>query len=155
MKSYWGVLVSACLMVMAGVPCHLLAQEESDYVVMVHADNPVTELQKKEVAKLFLKKVKEWKDQKQTVEPVDLAADSPIRERFSQEVLDRTMSAIKAYWQKEIFSGRGVPPVEKASDNDVLTFISEHVGAIGYVSKAADLSAFPKVKTLTILEAEE
>ena len=155
MKSYWGVLVSACLIVMAGLPCHLLAQEEPDYVVMVHADNPVTELQKKEVAKLFLKKVKEWKELKKTVEPVDLAADSPIRERFSQEVLERTMSAIKAYWHKEIFSGRGVPPVEKASDDDVLKFISEHVGAIGYASKAADLSAFPKVKTLTILEAEE
>ena len=155
MKSCLLIIASACLLMMAGLPCRLLAQEEADYVVIVHAENPVAELQKKDVAKFFLKKVKEWKEPKKTVEPVDLAADSPIRKRFSQEVLERTMSAIKAYWQKEIFSGRAVPPVEKTSDDDVLKFVSEHVGAIGYVSEATDLSAFPKVKTLTVLEDEK
>lgn len=155
MKSCLAVCVSACLLAMMGYFARVSAQEETGYVVIVHVDNPVTELDKKEIAKIFLKKTKEWKELQKTIEPIDLAADSPIRERFSKEVLERTMNAVKAYWQKEIFSGRAVPPVEKTSDEDVLKFVSEHVSAIGYVSSSADMSAYEKVKTMTVLGREQ
>ncbi len=155
MKSCVAMLVSLCLLLMAKPPLIAQAQEDTGYIVILHADNAVTELHKKDIAKFFLKKIKEWKETKKTIEPVDLTADSPIRERFSQEVLDRKMAAIKAYWQKEIFSGRAVPPAEKASDDEVLKFVSEHDGAIGYVSKTADISAYEDVKTVTILDAEK
>jgi len=143
------------LLAIAGGRSPAQAQEEPGYVVVLHVENPVTELDKKDIAKFFLKKVKEWKEMKKTIEPIDLAADSPVRERFSQEVLERTMSAVKAYWQKEIFSGRSVPPVEKASDDEVLKFVAEHVEAIGYVSSSADISAYKTVKTITILKKEK
>ncbi|GAK52361.1 hypothetical protein U14_03612 [Candidatus Moduliflexus flocculans] len=155
MKSCLAVFVSVCLLAMLGYPARIPAQEETGYVVIVHVENPVTELDKKEIAKIFLKKTKEWKEMKKTIEPIDLASDSPVRERFSKEVLERTMNAVKAYWQKEIFSGRSVPPVEKTSNEEVLKFVSEHVSAIGYVSSSADMSAYEKVKTITVLGREK
>jgi hypothetical protein len=60
------------------------------------------------------------------------------------------VSSIKAYWQKQIFSGRGVPPEEKESDEEVLEYVSKNVGAIGYISESAETSAYD-VKVLEIV----
>ena len=128
-----------------------LAEESAGFLIIVHADNPVTEMSKKDLSKLFLKKMKTWKELDVTVEPIDLVGDSPVRERFSDVIHERKVASIKAYWQKEIFSGRAVPPVEKESDADVLDAVSKNSGAIGYVSESAAVADY-KVKVITILE---
>ena len=58
----------------------------------------------------------------------------------------RKTSAVRSYWLQAIFSGRGVPPPEKASDGDVIAHVKEHVGAIGYVSSAAATAAVKVLK---------
>jgi hypothetical protein len=58
------------------------------------------------------------------------------------------VSAVESYWQQAIFSGRSVPPLEKASDAEVLAFVRANPGAVGYVSGGADLGA--SVKELTV-----
>jgi hypothetical protein len=60
------------------------------------------------------------------------------------------VSSIKAYWQKQIFSGRGVPPEEKQSDEEVLEYVSKNVGAIGYISESTVRDAYD-VKVLEIV----
>ena len=73
------------------------------------------------------------------VEPVDQTDDSPIRERFSRDVLGKTVAQSKSYWQSQVFSGRAVPPVEMTSDARVLDYVRLHTGAVGYVSAGARL----------------
>ena len=58
-----------------------------------------------------------------------------------------TTAAVKSYWNQQIFSGRDVPPVEKKSDAEVLTFVRSTPGAIGYVSDAA---AVDGVRVVTV-----
>ena len=81
--------------------------------------------------------------------PVNLSEDSPVREKFSKEIHKKKIFSIKSYWQKQIFSGRGVPPQEKASDQDVLEYVEENAGAIGYVSASAEVESY-KVNVLKI-----
>ena len=50
------------------------------------------------------------------------------------------MTAVKSFWQRMIFSGRGVPPVEKDTDEEVLSYVGANAGAIGYLSAGAALS---------------
>ena len=126
------------------------ANEEGSFKVLVNASNPISELTKREISKLFLKKIKRWKESNEAVLPVDLVADSPIRENFSAEIHARKLSSIKAYWQKQIFSGRGVPPREKASDQEVLEYVEGNVGAIGYVSETIDIEPY-QVKIVEIV----
>jgi hypothetical protein len=38
-----------------------------------------------------------------------------------------------------IFAGMGIPPIKLASDVEVMTFIGNNVGFIGYVSAGATL----------------
>jgi ABC-type phosphate transport system substrate-binding protein len=77
--------------------------------------------------------------------PVDQSEDAEVRRVFSKRVLGKEVSAIKGYWQQAIFTGRGFPPVEKASDTEVATFVAANPSAIGYVSSAAALPNGVKV----------
>jgi hypothetical protein len=63
-----------------------------------------------------------------------------VRRRFSDEVLHRSVSEVKSYWQQRIFSGRDVPPPELDTDDQVVTYVLRHAGAVGYVSAEAALN---------------
>ena len=128
-----------------GLP--LVAQTET-FKVIVNQDNPVTALTKNEVSNVFLKKNTKW-DNNVAILLVDLTDSSDAREAFSKAIHERKASAIKAYWQGQIFSGRNIPPVEKKSDREVLEFVQDNPGAIGYISFATATGGF-KVKTIEI-----
>ena len=51
----------------------------------------------------------------------------------------RSPAAVRNYWQQRIFTGRGVPPPELASEEAVIKYVTDHPNAIGYVSGAAPL----------------
>ncbi len=115
------------------------------WVVIVNKANPITEASKDEVAKWFLKKKTTWENG-QKILPVDQSPSSPVRKAFSKEVLGKSVSAVRRYWQKMIFSGRGVPPVEKGSDAEVIDYVRSNPGAVGYVSSNADVSGVKVLK---------
>ena len=81
------------------------------------------------------------------VSPVDLGAESGARRAFSKSVLGKSMSAVRSYWQQQIFSGRGVPPPELGSGREVVSFVRRTPGAIGYVSSSTSVGG---VKTIEI-----
>jgi ABC-type phosphate transport system substrate-binding protein len=107
------------------------------YVVIVHPSNPATRADRKFLADAFLKKTTRW-DQGEVIRPVDQTTDSPVRRKFSEEVIKRSVAAVRSYWQQVIFSGRDVPPPELNSDEDVVKYVLKYSGAVGYVSGNAD-----------------
>jgi ABC-type phosphate transport system substrate-binding protein len=109
-----------------------------DFRVVVHPDNPSTGLSREFVIDVFLKRVTRWSDG-EMIRPVDQRVDSFVRRRFSESVLQRSVAAIKSYWQQRIFSGRELPPPEVDSDEAVVSYVLKHRGAVGYVSGAAKL----------------
>ena len=119
-----------------------------NYKVIVNDANSIKEINKSELSDIFLKKTTKWSDNKK-IEPVNLDADSDTRQAFAKSVHGKSVNAIKAYWQKKIFTGKGVPPVEKKSDAEVIAFVKENSGAIGYVSSNTAVSG---VKVLKINE---
>jgi hypothetical protein len=68
--------------------------------------------------------------------PVDQLEEAAVRDGFNREIHRKSGTAIRAYWQQRIFSGRDVPPPEKESDANVILFVRRHPGAIGYISTA-------------------
>jgi hypothetical protein len=78
---------------------------------------------------------------------VDLDQSSPVRRQFTDEVLRRPVEAIRRYWQQRIFAGRGVPPPEMESDEDVISLVRREEGAVGYISASVPLTG---VKVLTV-----
>jgi ABC-type phosphate transport system substrate-binding protein len=122
------------------------ASAADGFKVVVNEARGMSSLPRAQVSAMLLKKVSEWSDGT-PVAPVDQAAASAVRQKFSSRVHGKEAAAVKSYWQQQIFAGRGVPPVEMASDDQVLAYVRSHPGAIGYVSDAA---ATDGVKVLTV-----
>ncbi len=114
------------------------AAEAAVLRVIVHPQNPLAGMDRRVVADVFLKNVTRWPDDS-AILPVDLRPHTPARRLFTHEVLNRSVDAIRAYWQQRIFSGRGVPPPELPSEDAVVSYVLTHPGAIGYVAGALDL----------------
>jgi len=110
------------------------------FVVIVNTANPVTSVSADQLAGLFLKKVTQWSGGL-PAQPVDLAPDSSVRESFSHQIHHKGTAAVKAYWQQMIFSGREVPPPEKASAREVVAFVSANRGGVGYVPAGTALGS--------------
>jgi len=128
--------------VLAALSSEVIAQEAAPsvaYRVVVNSGNPITSVDRRVLGDLFWKKVTQWPNG-EVARPVDLPSDSPVRRRFAQEVLGRSTAAVRSYWNQIIFSGRGTPPPELDSDQEVIRFVLKHSGAIGYVSGGADVS---------------
>lgn len=134
MKRMILLLVPILLLSFMSIP----SAKTTGFKVIVNPDTDVTSLTKKQVSRLFLKKVKTW-DNDLNVVPVDLPSSADAREIFSKQVHGKSVNAVQAYWQQRVFSGRDVPPPEKESDASVVEFVRNNPGAIGYVSADADV----------------
>ena len=142
MKHFLSILIVLIILLMIG---SLFSQSAMSYKVIVNKDNPVSQLTKDKVSKLLLKKMTKWENGEK-VEPVDLKADSNIRKSLSKIVHGKSVSAIKAYWQKKIFSGKGIPPAEKKNDTNVIAYVKAKSGGIGYVSLNTNTNGVKVVK---------
>ena len=120
------------------------AEAQDAYRVIVNAANPASQISKSELARIFMKKRTTW-ESGSPVEVVDQTERSQARAQFSSTVLGKDVATMKSYWQQSLFSGRGVPPVEKSSDTQVAQFVAGNDAAIGYVSTAVPLPAGVKV----------
>jgi ABC-type phosphate transport system substrate-binding protein len=114
------------------------------YRIVVHPGNPATVLDRRFLEDAFLKKIKQW-PHGDTIKPVDLEPNSEVRRRFTEQVLRRPLTAVRAYWQQRIFSGRELPPPELESDEEVISYVRKHAGAVGYVSGGASLDGLKAI----------
>jgi hypothetical protein len=115
----------------------LAAQAAASFRVVVNESNPVTTISADDLSELFLKRRTSWPGGL-SAQPVDQPARAAVRESFSTVALDRPVRAMVAYWQQQIFSGRGVPPLELATETEVVEYVRANEGAVGYVSAVVD-----------------
>jgi ABC-type phosphate transport system substrate-binding protein len=139
---------SLCLGLILLFPGGALAADEG-FQVIVNAASPVAELDRDEVARFFLRQSLKWGDG-QAVLPIDQSVRSAVRDAFSRGVLRQPLPAVETYWQRQIASGRAVPPPVKTTDAEILAFVAGNPGAVGYVSGGLNLT--PGVKPLRLKE---
>ena len=130
------VLLSAVLLLgAAAVPAGDTAK---GYKIVVHRDNRVAAISRTELTQLFLKKKGQWADGT-PVSPVDRDPDAAVRARFSSDVLHKDVATIKSYWERQLFTGHATPPPVLRSDREVLAFVANARGAVGYVAPDTQL----------------
>jgi ABC-type phosphate transport system substrate-binding protein len=141
MKSIFISLALVALLGSSGVA------QEGELQIIVNASNGVTRLTREQVRSVFLKKTDRW-DNGVGIAPVDQSGRSRVRWRFCQQILGHQASWVERYWTEQIFTGRGTPPPVMASDEEVIAFVAEHDGAIGYVAARTELPEAVKVLRL-------
>ena len=114
-----------------------------DVVAVVSARSPLVSLGTNQVADIFLGKTSRFPDGTLAV-PIDLNEDSPAREKFYVQLTGKSPAQMKAHWSKIIFTGRGQPPRQVASNAEARKAIAENPSAIGYID-ASQVDASVKV----------
>lgn len=120
------------------------------YVVVVNPGNPVMRLSQSQLSRIYLGKLQGWEINGK-IEPVvvmDQMAGSPLREKFTKDVMRKSLSEADAYWRQEIYAGRNFPPLEQ-SESEALEAVRGSIGGIAYVSASADLKG---VKVVSVRE---
>lgn len=102
--------------------------------VVVVVNESVTEdgLDRKDLQRIYLGKRSTWRD-KSAVVPVILK-EGPVHEEFVEEVVGRSIHRFANYWRQMVFTGKGTPPKSFATEAEVVAFVKETPGAVGYVS---------------------
>ena len=103
----------------------------ADVVVVVHKNN-ANSLAKSDISRIFLGKTKKYADGSK-ITPVYLAEGNATRTTFEKNALKKSSSQVKAFWSKQLFSGKGNPPKTLTSDADVLNLVGTDAGGIGYI----------------------
>ena len=118
------------------------------FQVIVHRENPVAAISRAELSAVFMKRNPRWRHGPEVV-PVDQQPTSAVREAFSAGVHETSVAFVIRYWHRVLFSGRGVPPAIVRRDSDVIDFVAQRRGAIGYVSATATIPTDVKVIAVT------
>jgi ABC-type phosphate transport system substrate-binding protein len=120
---------------------------EVDFQIIVHPGVSGTHLPREDLSAIFLGDEDHWSDG-QPARPVDQSLRSPVRAAFTEKILGEQIDGIEAFWARKIVQGV-TPPMVKSSDEDVVAYVSETRGAIGYVSMETSLPS--TVRTLSVL----
>ena len=147
MKKYSFLLVSIVILIVFMISD---AQLSNNYKIIVNSSNSVSKISREDLSKIFLKKITSWKNGDE-IHPVDLVYDSPVRKQFSNEVHQRPVSKVKAYWRMQIFSGKSIPPPQLDFEEDVMSFVKSDPGAIGYLSSGTSINQ-SRIKIVSITE---
>lgn len=106
----------------------------ADIAVIVHPSNG-SSMDKGDVSRMFLGKAKSFPGGS-TVVPVNQSEGSIVRTAFDDNVLGKSASQLKSYWSKLVFTGKGSPPQEVASEDEIKNLVSSNPNMIGYIDSA-------------------
>jgi len=116
-----------------------------DLVIIANPGVPETAIDSKDLQRIYLGKQTQWQDDTSIV-PVMLKS-GPLQEEFIGSFVDRSLQRFVTYWRQMVFTGKGIPPKSFSEELDLVDFVAGTPGAVGFASKASDVS---RVKILQI-----
>ena len=134
------ILLAAALAALAFPAC-------AELVVVVNPKNPAASMSAEQVAQIFLGRSSSFPGGGNAT-ALDQKDGAGIRDEFYTKVVDKNPGQVKAYWAKQMFSGKGSPPREVASSADVKHAVAADPSAIGYIEKSAVDSSVKAVLTV-------
>lgn len=105
----------------------------ADIAIITHPDNPVANLNQKEVQKIFLGRLRMYPESELETQAVDLPAEDPLFLRFYDTIAQMNAAKIKRYRAYYLFSGKGRLPLVEPDEKHVMTRVASDPSAIGYV----------------------
>ncbi|MBI2837106.1 MAG: hypothetical protein HYX75_02255 [Acidobacteria bacterium] len=125
----------------------LRSQEPTRIAIIVNPAFPQNELSIGEIKDIYLGRTQSMRQVRIT--PTD-QKDSDMQAAFLKEFVGVTLSTYKNYWLKKVFGDGAVPPRSLANSNEIIKFVSQTTGAIGYVRSGDLESGETRVKTATV-----
>jgi ABC-type phosphate transport system substrate-binding protein len=122
-----------------------------EVAIIVNTENPVGQLSAGEVKLYWLRKIKKrWPVVNKNIKPVDRKTTNPDQDIFYSKVLGMSASDVETYFNQKQYESGEKPQDKFGSDDAIIDFVSQEVGAIGFVN-ASSLSAQAKSKVKIVL----
>lgn len=127
------IITSLILMLFVSAPA------KSELVIIGNDKTVFSKLNTRIISRIYTGKVIEIEGV--SVIPVNSTQTTSLRNRFLEKYLSQNENEYSAYWTVRRFIGKGTPPKEFASVTDIITYVAETPGAIGYID--TDLISVP------------
>jgi ABC-type phosphate transport system substrate-binding protein len=111
------------------------AQSSTNLAVIVHAGVPVTSLNAVELASIYTRVTKTWRNGT-TVRALNLLPGSPERVEFDRVVLDMSPERSAQFWMDKQIRGEEAAPKAIAQTDIVARLVPTLSGSIGYVPES-------------------
>lgn len=114
---------------------NIFTRVSANYAIIVNKENPVTTLTAGEAKLYFLRKLKSrWPGINKNIKPVTRKLKSPERDAFHTTILKMSDAEVDNYFAERQFQNAEKLPDKVSSDADVISFVENEIGAIGFVS---------------------
>lgn len=114
-------------------PARLCQAQNDAPVLIANADFPDHVLSPTEIQNIFLGKMTKVEGEKITFV---ILQSGDVHAEFLDAYLSRTPSQYARYWKKLVFSGKGKSPKAFGSEEDLVAYIAQTPGALGYIDAA-------------------
>ena len=118
----------------------------ADMVIIAHQNTPETTVSAKDLQEIFLGKRVQWKDNT-AIHPATVK-EPELHEAFLKQYVKKTPSQWIAHWKRMVFTGNGTPPQQFTTQQELLKYVADTAGAIGYVD-----AEFP-AENVTIMKVQ-
>src|SRR5688572_13446693 len=113
-------------------------------VIIVHKDNPITTLTASEVKLYYLRRIKKrWPGINKNIRPVDRKKKCSERDSL-YSILGLSDTQVEQYFVNKQLQNAERPPDKFATEAEIISFVAEEVGAIGYIKTS---SVTPEILT--------
>ncbi len=107
-------------------------------IVIGNKDVPDDVLAKGELKKMFIGKQKFWNNNIKVV--LATLNKSHTHDTFLKKYIGKSSSQYRRYWVNRSFTGKGVAPKSFKLEEELVQFVSQTSGAIGYISSNTNIN---------------
>lgn len=116
-------------------PLQSIASVASNQIIVVaNVDELTTDLTREQVRNLFM-----GASIGRNLEPITLPPHNRTRSLFNAKVIGMAEQRIQSYWAQMKFTGRLSQPKEVTSEQEMVKYIVQHKGSIGYLTADTEL----------------
>ena len=104
----------------------------ADVILIGNRSVPESQLSPREIKKIYLGKKNLWSNDLKVV--YVMLANAAVSKKFLKIYVKKNPDMFDKYWKKKMFTGSGNPPLVFDKEKDLVKYVSETKGAVGYVS---------------------
>lgn len=116
-----------------------------EVVIITNENVPVSTLAAADLKQIFLGNKTTWDNGDKITFVVQDGSDTS--DTFLKTYVQKSASQYDNYWKKQVFTGKGKAPKSFSSEQELIQFVSQTPGSIGYVSSGADTG---NTKSITV-----
>jgi ABC-type phosphate transport system substrate-binding protein len=117
----------------------------ADGIIIANTSSAMASLSQNDVKKIFLGQKTYWENGQKII--IVIQKKGEVHKQFLKKYLNKSTLNFRNFWRKKIFSGNSSLPKTLNEDEDIVEYIANNSGAIGYIHKK---NASNNTKLLTI-----